>query len=160
MPHYKKSTKWPVFLAAMLSLFLLSCAPDYTQNDFSTYFGLDSFDLTIEDVVKRERDYYGVSTYDRMDLNPPYGIRLSFPAQPKENEDWRAYCFDSQTMELVHIDYYCAKSQYAKLKNMFQNERETRDQEPYWVGYIGDQKMVLMASSKWDEPWSMQLYRK
>lgn len=159
MPHYKKSIKWTVFLAAMLSLFLLSCVPDYTQNDFATFVGLDSFDLTIEDVVKREQVYYGVSTYDRMDLKP-YGIWLSFPAQPKENEDWRAYCFDSQTMELAHIDYYCTKSQYAKLKNMFQNERETKDQEPYWVGYIGDQKMVLVASSKWDEPWSMQLYRK
>ena len=150
-----------IFLIVLLfAFFSSSCAPDYTQNDFSAYFGLDSFDLTIEDVVKREQVYYGVSTYDRMDLNQPYGIWLSFPAQPKENEDWRAYCFDSQTMELEHIDYYCTKSQYAKLKNMFQNERETKDRDPYWVGHIGAQRLVLVANSKWDEPWFMQLYRK
>ena len=118
----------------------------YTENDFGVYFQFEDFQLTVDEVIAREKELYNETTYDRADVTG-ICILLGFPKEPAAEQEYRTYRFDAKTQRLVSFDVCPYKQQGHLFLTAFKNKHKRLGGGTYWFGHIGSKKVVLIADT-------------
>ena len=146
-------------LCALLSVICIMCmfcsckSTSWNKNNFGSYFSIDTFDMSIEDVINREEETFKITEFQRNDEE--YGTFLIFNDMAVE----RHYMFDVNTGELLYIHFYTAENFLNQFRISF-GDAEVKNGLPFWYGYIGEEKIMLMGGSNTVErPWGYGLGR-
>ena len=134
-----------VIVLALVLFWVWKNEQKYTENDFGAYFQLEKFPMTVDEVIAREKEVYGETTYDRADV---MGITLlAFPREPAAEQEYRIYRFDAKTKRLVCINFSPTKQQGHLFLTAFESEHKRWAGGHYWFGHVGDDKVVLDADT-------------
>ncbi len=126
----------------------------YNENDFGAYFRFDNFQLTMEEVIAREKELYNEITYQEIEV-PQVGKSLKFPDFPEDNEECRIYQFHPEHLRLIQMKAYARQNYIETFSSEFGVPHEGRYGVVYWYGHIGSDKAILMA---YQTQLSMEMY--
>lgn len=132
-----------VIVLALMVFWVWKNQQKYTENDFGAYFRLEKFPMTIDEVMEREQDVYGETTYDRMDA---MGLTaMSFPAGISAEQEYRTYLFKDN--RLIRIEFCPQKQQGHLFLTAFESDHKKWAGGHYWFGHVGEDKVVLDADT-------------
>ncbi len=132
-----------VIVLALVLFWVWKNEQKYTENDFGAYFQLEKFPMTVDEVIAREKEVYGETTYDRLDT---MGFTaMSFPAEISEEKECRTYVFKKN--RLIRMEFCPPKQQGHLFLTAFESAHKEWAGGHYWFGHVGDDKVVLEADT-------------